>query len=99
MMTIDIVGKEWFDKINGNSYFSCRAIIDYGLPTERAVYIPYQYGYGDCYIYEAFRGLQKIDHDTPENLHDALERGIIVRYGIQTGCLKRDVTAWGNPNK
>ena len=37
MKTIDIIAKEWFDKINGNSYFSAIIIIDYKMKTEQTI--------------------------------------------------------------
>jgi hypothetical protein len=33
--TIDIQAKEWFDRINGNSYFSGQVTLDYGQETEK----------------------------------------------------------------
>ena len=29
--TIDLQAKEWFDKVNGNSYFSAKIILNYGM--------------------------------------------------------------------
>jgi len=34
MKTIDINAKEWFDKINGNSYFAGTITLDFGMKTE-----------------------------------------------------------------
>ena len=48
-MNITVTAKEWFDKANGNSYFSARIEIDSKL----VAMLPYQYGYGDQYIHEA----------------------------------------------
>jgi len=45
--------REWFDKINGNSYFSARIWINGG----QVAILPFQYGYGDQFIYEAQRKL------------------------------------------
>ena len=50
MKTLDINAKEWFDKINGNSYFSCVITLDYGTSEAKEYKLPFQYGYGDHYI-------------------------------------------------
>jgi len=48
--TIDINALEWFDKVNGNSYFAGTVTLNYGLPDEKTHKMPFQYGYGDQYI-------------------------------------------------
>jgi hypothetical protein len=57
--TIDVNCKEWFDRVNGNSYFAGVVIINYDMPTEKRFNMPFQYGYGSQYEYEAFKTLQK----------------------------------------
>ena len=47
--TKDIQAKEWFDKVNGNSYFSGIITVDFGLETEKTFKMPFQYGYGSQY--------------------------------------------------
>lgn len=71
--TIDIQAKEWFDKVNGNSYFSAQVTINFGLggslkkenthiPSEyyeeKTIFVPMQYGHGNAFEYESFRQLQ-----------------------------------------
>ena len=53
--TIDIQAKEWFDRLNGNSYFSAIATINFGMEDEKAVKLPFQYGYESHYIDMAFK--------------------------------------------
>lgn len=48
-----IEGREWFDKVNGNSYFSARVWVD----GEIVGVLPFQYGYGNQYEYEAQKWL------------------------------------------
>jgi hypothetical protein len=48
-----IEAREWFDKVNGNSYFSARVWID----GQVAGVLPFQYGYGNQYEYEAQKWL------------------------------------------
>lgn len=45
--TLDVQGKSWFDKVNGNSYFSSVITIDYGMDTEKTIKVPFSYGYGN----------------------------------------------------
>ena len=35
--TIDIQAKEWFDKVNGNSYFSANVTINYGHENQKNI--------------------------------------------------------------
>lgn len=53
MKTLTVLAKEWFDKVNGNSYFSAEVLAD----NKRVLVIPFQYGYGDHYKTVAMRAL------------------------------------------
>ena len=44
-----VEGREWFDRSGGNSYFSARIWVD----GEIVGVLPFQYGYGDQYLYTA----------------------------------------------
>ena len=44
--TIDIEAKEWFDKINGNSYFCGTITLNYLMDNQETFLMPFQYGYG-----------------------------------------------------
>ena len=57
--TINVNCKEWFDKVNGNSYFDGTIIINCGRKDEKEINIPFQYGYGDHYRYIAFNLIKK----------------------------------------
>jgi hypothetical protein len=101
--TIDIQAKEWFDKVNGNSYFSARITLNFGMKDQKTVYVPFQYGYDKQYEYVAFKALQKEGLIPPQasmcvpwRYYD--ENGIITRQSKESNCLKRDVTAWGLTN-
>jgi len=52
---ITIFGRRWFDKINGNTYFSAEIYVN----GEMVHKIGYEYGYGEQYKYEAFQWLDK----------------------------------------
>jgi len=56
--------REWFDKVNGNSYFSARIWVNGG---EVAI-LPFQYGYGDQFIYEAQKKLLELGYLQPEQM-------------------------------
>jgi hypothetical protein len=50
---ITIIGRRWFDKVNGNTYFSAIALIN-GIQVAE---IPYEYGYGNQYEDSMFNKL------------------------------------------
>lgn len=100
--TIDINAKEWFDKVNGNSYHSVRTTINYGMPDEKTIYAPIQYGYGEQYEYTAFNSIVEAGYVPKHKILSITipwryyeNNGIIERKNIQRNCLKRDVVAWG----
>jgi hypothetical protein len=67
--TIDIQAKEWFDKVNGNSYFSAITTINYGMEDAVQIKLPFQYGYGDHYQDMAFDALEKAEL-IPDRIHN-----------------------------
>jgi hypothetical protein len=93
--TIDINCKEWFDKVNGNSYFSGSVTVNYGMDDAKSFDIPFQYGYGDCYEYTGFDVLEKNGIIKRDHPHDTWrfcnENGIIKRSSIQRNCKKREL--------
>lgn len=91
MKTIDIEAREYFDKANGNSYFSARVTIDWTLPTERTIYVPFQYGYGTQSLYSSLQAA-----GAPA-LSRCEEQGITVNHSIRERCKQKDVKAWGQP--
>lgn len=98
--TIDVNAKEWFDRVNGNSYFSAAVTINYGMPDEFSFPVPFQYGYGDSYRHAAFKELQKQgiipeQDDRTSYWQYYRDNNIIDRHSIKERCLKREVIAWG----
>jgi hypothetical protein len=93
--TIDVNAKEWFDRVNGNSYFAGSVTINFGLKTQQSFNMPFQYGYGNQYEHEAGYVLKRakvIEIDE----HTALWRycndnKIILRCHIQTNCKKKEL--------
>ena len=104
--TIDVNAKEWFDKANGNSYFSGTITLNFGLDREdndieyKRFDMPFQYGYGDHYVDMANQQLIKEGifnvkrHENGSYGHLRIyceENDIILRTNIQTGCKKREL--------
>lgn len=64
-MIIDIIGKRWFQKSYGNTYFSSKVYIDGHLVAE----LKKQYGYDDHYIFESHKILSELTQGViPENV-------------------------------
>ena len=92
--TIDVNAKEWFDKVNGNSYFSGEIITDYGTDNQQVYEMPFQYGYGRQYEDEATNVLNKIGVITDDKVCLSTycrEHNIILRTYLQKNCKKRDL--------
>ncbi len=93
--TIDINALSWFDKVNGNSYFSAIVTIDYGTPNAKEIKLPFQYGYGDQYEYEAGNALHEAGVIKLEERQSfwryCEENGIILRKNKRTGCKKSEL--------
>ena len=103
--TIDVTVKEWFDKVNGNSYFSARIVLNYGMPDEKTIALPFQYGYGDHYKSQAIRELSDIGIISdlvkyPSGGTEALwtycdRHKIILRTNKIENCRKKDLKEYG----
>jgi len=94
MKTLDIKALEWFDKVNGNSYFSALVTVDYGMDTESTIKLPFQYGYGDHYIDMADKALVKAGFIPETSYHLTnwcRENKVILRYHIMHNCKQREV--------
>ena len=97
--TVDIQAKEWFDKVNGNSYFAGTITLNKGTETEEVFLMPFQYGYGSQYEQEAKAILTQFNKISTE--YESLSRycqrvGIELNSSIQRGCLKRELKAIEN---
>jgi hypothetical protein len=93
--TIDINAKHWFDKKNGNSYFAGVVTLNYSMKSEQAFLMPFQYGYGNSYEYEAKNLLtefNKISPDYTQNLRRYCEdNNIILRRNFTEYCSKSEL--------
>ena len=93
--TIDIQAKEWFDKINGTSYFSAVITLNFGLKNQKQFKLPFQNGYGEYYQYKALELLKNKGLINTDRTFELYEQGIVLRSEIQTKCLKKEVVNFG----
>ena len=101
--TIDITTTTWWDKVNGNTYFSSRITLNYGMEDVKEIKLPFQYGYGSQDEQEAKAELIKQDILKIPNTctkFDALsmicrESGIIYRHTKIENCKKKEVKEYG----
>ena len=93
--TIDINAKHWFDKRNGNSYFSGTITLNYAMKNEETFLMPFQYGYGKSYEQEAKRTLTQFNKISPnygQNLRlYCEENNIILRKNFRENCLLKEL--------
>lgn len=98
--TINITAKEWFDEVNGNSYFSACITINYGLSDRQNICVPFQYGCGSHYQEVAFNELLKNGLIAKAKGYQLLwsyckDNNIILRTSKHYNCKKRDVIQFG----
>lgn len=87
---IRAVIRRWFDKVNGNSYFSARVTVECTDGRERSFLVPFQYGYGsqpewqvlrDCINRGLIEPLKKsqsgTEIDAPWHLFDFSDQGFM----------------------
>ena len=85
---LQVIAKEWYDRMNGNSYCAVRIYSD----GELLAALPYAYGYGDYYLHRAKTWVaDNIEADINTLRYTELFN---LREKMK-GCLKRDVKAWG----
>jgi len=95
MRSVFVEGKTWFDRSGGNSYFSARIHIDGKI----ALVLPFQYGYGSAFEYEALKALGVNGH-LPEGVEASwplwrLREVGIDAYSTISEAKKSDVVRFG----
>lgn len=93
--------RRWFDKVNGNSYFSVWLTIPQNDSSNRHIAIPFQYGYGSQWQYEVISLLAKYGFIPPLKKYENgntdygylsdYERNGIVHWNDEGYGLKRDM--------
>lgn len=98
IFTIDIQAKEWFDKVNGNSYHAGEVTTNFGNENEQTFEFGLSYGYDSHYKQTAFELLFKngvIPCDTVAKISDYIKHNKIeVRANIVRGCKKAELTQY-----
>lgn len=96
LKTIDVQTLEWFDKVNGNTYFASTITLNLGMQNETTLYNEFQYGYDSSHAYKAFAKVKEffgIDKDV--NLSDYCYDNNIITRTSKKSALKREVKAIG----
>tara|TARA_R100000388_G_C7176176_1_gene126377 strand:- start:7 stop:375 length:369 start_codon:yes stop_codon:yes gene_type:complete len=80
--------KEYFDKINGNSYWSCRVE---DIEKDVVYVFPFQYGYGDQSEYTVRKAL---------NITNGLgEKPVYIKFIKHEKCSMKSVKEWGTESE
>lgn len=97
LKTVNIVGKKWFDRVNGNTYNSVAVTVNQGLKNEFSFRLPITYGYGEYYVQRTIEHLVLIGAVESYNLFHRmqLDRKINVFSYCEEGCKKSVVKQWG----
>lgn len=66
--TITVLGRKWWDKVNGNTYHTARIMVN-GVTVGKT---EFSYGYGDHYVQSAADWLEKNGYIKREREHQAL---------------------------
>lgn len=97
LKTIDIQAKEWFDKVNGNSYFAGIITTNFGQDDEQTFKMPFQYGYESAYEQAAVKLLQEsgiLPGDKFLSISRyCRENNIELRSSLQRNCKQRELKA------
>lgn len=92
--SITILGRKWFDKVNGNTYNTAQIMVN----GETVGKTEFQYGYGDYYVQAAGDWLEKNGYITREQYtwggsqplwNYCSDNGIHFEYSAHY-CLKRE---------
>ena len=88
--TVDLTTLEWFDKVNGNSYFCSRIVVNYGMKDESVFIDSFKYGYGSQSEWTCMYLLKKYYDGLPDVIWRLKESGIIIRISRRY-ALKREL--------
>jgi len=88
---IEIATREWFDKVNGNSYWSAHVFVNTSPDARDAYVFTFQYGYdrhGESVVLDTLTKLGAIPSARHYDLKDA---GVMVISHKRTGCRKSEL--------
>lgn len=89
---IIIIAKEWYDRINGNYYFSVWIELENTI-----LFIPFDNGYNDAYLYASIEKLQKSNvipssiKTTYDFRNYCKDNNIVLYTSLQKNCLKKEL--------
>lgn len=92
--TIDVITKTWFDKINGNTYFAQRIIVNRYRKNEMVIINPFQYGYSSFDHFAKAKVMKSLNLKTDLNKDYSLcsyNGKIKFNNEIFKNCKKRDL--------
>lgn len=89
--SVFVVGRRWFDKVNGNTYHSAEIYVNNDFVHK----IDYAYGYGDQYMWNGFLWLKEnnfLDYDCKTvPTRYCREKGIKFNYTVADVKRKKDL--------
>lgn len=92
---ITIIGKRWFERVNGNTYHSVAVYVN----GDMVEYMPFDYGYGDGYMQTATDilvnhyalPLERLTHGGIESLWHLKEKGYKIIDSVTDVERKKDL--------
>ena len=79
--SIVIVGRRWFDRTHGNTYYSAKILVD-GTCVD---FIEYAYGYGDQYVQDSTERLEDLGYLPNRETHPNLTKEMLWQYCAKKG--------------
>ena len=70
--SIVVLGRRWFDKVNGNTYFS--SVVYANGNEQPEIYIDFEYGYDEQYLYSAINAFAKGHPELKEGFKDGFSK-------------------------
>lgn len=88
---INIDALEWFDKINGNSYFASKINVVFDNNESKNFKMHFQYGYDSASLYESLNMLKNEKIINTYNNYELMNQNIKVNYNKRVNCKKSDL--------
>ncbi len=92
---LNIQVNEWFDKVNGNSYWSARATVGQHI----VAVLPFQYGYESHGMYKTVETIYEAFTDRTDDCKTTRSRleemGFVMEYDKIEDCTESSVRRWG----
>lgn len=92
--TVDVITLKWFDKINANTYFAQKIILNQGMKNQEIIINKIRYGYSS-YSFRAMECLKEHGYFQKSECLDDLENKIAFRF-FERYALKRELKNIGD---